>query len=160
MARSGTRPRAPGAARHGSGAGLQLIAMQARFSRGDPKRDEEDRERGARMRRRYEMQATVEAVKADDRKEDAAERAANVERQRRDYYYDWHHSRTDNVDEYKCILDLVRVLDCLISQVDELRRRLDAIDRRREEALTLRRWPRSSPVAWRRELGPSAAPAA
>ena len=29
-------------------------------------------------------------------------------------------------------LDLVRVLDCLIIQVDELRGRLDAIDRRRE----------------------------
>ena len=67
---------------------LQLIAMQARFGR-DPKRDEEDRERGARMRRRYEMQAMVEAVKADARKEDAAERAANKERQQRDYYYNW-----------------------------------------------------------------------
>ena len=30
------------------------------------------------------------------------------------------------------MLDLVRVLDCLIIQVDELRGRLDAIDRRRE----------------------------
>ena len=65
---------------HGCGAGT-LIAMQARFGR-DPKRDEADRERGERMRRRYEMKDTVEAVKADDRKEDAAERAANVERQR------------------------------------------------------------------------------
>ena len=60
---------------------LQFIAMQARFGR-DPKRDEADRERGARMRRRYEMQAMVEAIKADDRKVDAAERAANAERQR------------------------------------------------------------------------------
>ena len=31
----------------------------------------------------------VEAVKADARKEDAAERAVNVERQRRAYFYDW-----------------------------------------------------------------------
>ena len=54
-----------------------------------PKRDEEDRERGARMRRRYEMQAMVEAIKADDRAVDAAERAANRERQQRDYYYNW-----------------------------------------------------------------------
>jgi ATP-dependent protease ClpP protease subunit len=67
---------------------LQLIAMQARFGR-DPKRDEADRERGARMRRRYEMQATVEAIKADDRAVDAAERATIRERQRRDYYYNW-----------------------------------------------------------------------
>ena len=65
---------------------LQLIAMQARFAR-DPKRDEEDRERGARMRRRYEMQAMVEAVKADDRAVDAAERAA-VRRWQEQLYYD------------------------------------------------------------------------
>ena len=31
----------------------------------------------------------VEAIKADDRKADAAERAANVERQRREYFYNW-----------------------------------------------------------------------
>ena len=65
---------------------LQLVAMQARFA-GDPKRDEEDRERGARMRRRYEMQAVVEAVKADDRAVDAAERAA-VRRWQEQLYYD------------------------------------------------------------------------
>ena len=35
------------------------IATQARLAH-DPKRDEEDRERGARMRRRYEMQDLVE----------------------------------------------------------------------------------------------------
>ena len=43
------------------------------------------------MRRRFEMQALVEAVKADDLKVDAAERAANRERQQRDYYYDYFH---------------------------------------------------------------------
>ena len=68
---------------------LMLIAQQVRSGR-DPRRDEEDRARGERMRRRYEMQATLEAIRADDRKADAAERAANVERQRREYFYNWH----------------------------------------------------------------------
>ena len=63
-----------------------LIAAQARFSR-DPKRDEEDRVRGARARRRYEMQDLVERVKADDRAVDAAERAA-ARRWQEQLYYD------------------------------------------------------------------------
>ena len=67
---------------------LEIIAAQVR-SRRDPVRDEEDRERGARQRRRWEMQAKVEEVKADARKEDAQERAAIKERQRRDYFYNW-----------------------------------------------------------------------
>ena len=46
---------------------LQLIAMQARFGR-DPKRDEEDRERGARHAAPLRDAGQVEAIKADDRK--------------------------------------------------------------------------------------------
>ena len=63
-----------------------LVAAQARLAR-DPRRDEEDRERGARMRRRYEIQAMVERVKADDRAVDAAERAA-ARRWQEQLYYD------------------------------------------------------------------------
>ena len=133
---------------------LQLIAMQARFGR-DPKRDEEDRERGARQRRRYEMQAMVEAVKADARKEDAAERAANVERQRQRLLLQLaqYAARTTLMTTTtENVLELARSMYFLSNEVDELRagstRSIST-----ETGLIPSSWPRSSPARLGPELG-------
>ena len=70
--------------------------------------------------------------------------------------------RTDNADDYTTaqnVLELARSMFYLSNEIDELRRRLDALDRGRE-GVDPSSWPRPSPHSLAPSSAPPGAPAA